>query len=322
MSTVSNEALSRESGQRDFVEVSARRFDLGAPLEFPIYLKLGDAFVLYRAAGDAVTDSHLSRLTECGLGRVWIPRDATEPYLAQLKFRADRVVEDVLATPAERAATCYEVGASLAESALREPKSIEAYRALESVVDRVVDLFHWHSYSLMELLEQMERRPDLYEHSMQVCMYGVLLGKAAGYDRLHELGLGLLFHDIGKLDLPVDLLEQPGALAAHEWNIVHRHPTLGIDRLKSCGWVHPVVRDVVQNHHERLDGTGYPRRCRGVQLTVASRIAAIVNAFDSRTTDRPYRPAVLPFDVLQSMITRGAGMYDRSLLEAFVRLLA
>ncbi|MCA8960497.1 MAG: HD domain-containing protein [Planctomycetes bacterium] len=312
------EAIGTDS---DYVEVSVRRFDLGARLEFPVYLRIGDALVLYRSVGDPLDARHVRQLEESRRSKVWIPRRAMDLYMDHLVRRADRVASDVLATPSEKIQSCYDVGVCMTEAALRGARSISTYRAAEALVDRIVDLYHWHSYRLHELCDVLATRPDLYEHSLHTCLYGVLLGKAAGYDRLHELGLGLLFHDVGKLDLPSGILDSTQPLSASDRQIVQRHPTLGVERLRTAGWIHPVVRDIVQNHHERLDGNGYPRRCRGNQLTVATRIAAIANTFDGRTTDRPYRPARSAFDVLQEMIARGGDVYDRALLEVFIGLL-
>ena len=115
--------------------------------------------------------------------------------------------------------------------------------------------------------------------------------------RLAHLGLGLLMHDIGKLAVPERVLSKPGRLTEAEWELVRRHPEDGVALLSNT--VSPLVVDVVRSHHERWDGSGYPRGRAGEDISQLARIAAVADVYDALTTERPYAPARPPHDAMR-----------------------
>jgi HD-GYP domain-containing protein (c-di-GMP phosphodiesterase class II) len=137
---------------------------------------------------------------------------------------------------------------------------------------------------------------------------------------MEGLGHAYLLHDIGKIGLPDSIVLKPGRLTPTELRVMRTHTTLGEELVRRLRFLSPLVRDVVACHHERWDGSGYPRRLAGVEIPLAARIFAVVDAFDAMTHKRSYRNA-LPVEEALHEIERGAdGQFDPGIAHAFLKL--
>jgi len=182
----------------------------------------------------------------------------------------------------------------------------------------------------------------LMSHSTNICYLALLLGmkldrylidqrrhKTARQAKdLHLLGLGCLLHDIGKMRVPVEILHKPGKLTVAEMEEMRRHPLYGYEMVK--GSVPAPAAQVVLNHHQRFDGSGYPSRINyltgeelsplaGTTIPVFSRIAIVADVYDAATSQRCYSKAKLPVQVLHEMRTRCQGFFDPVVEQAFYR---
>jgi putative nucleotidyltransferase with HDIG domain len=138
-----------------------------------------------------------------------------------------------------------------------------------------------------------EKDTSTEEHTRRVARLAVELGEELGLSpaRLRSLAMGGLLHDIGKLSLPAAVLQKPGALDDDEYELVKRHPERGRELLQELGGFDDSVTRLVLDHHERLDGSGYPRGIGAGELDVATRILAVCDVFDALVSDRVYRRA-------------------------------
>ncbi len=156
-------------------------------------------------------------------------------------------------------------------------------------------------------------------HSDRMVEYAVQLGESHGLQEheLQELRIACLLHDVGKVAVPDNILQKPGALDAEEMEIVKQHPVVGENicaPLRSFRAVLPVIR----HHHERMDGSGYPDGLRGEQIPVQARVLQIADIYDALTTDRPYRVALTSEEALQILHHEAAsGRLDTSLVREF-----
>jgi putative nucleotidyltransferase with HDIG domain len=174
------------------------------------------------------------------------------------------------------------------------------------------------------LSEAIERRdPYTGGHVRRVVTYSVLLGQELGLrpEELEELRLAAILHDIGKIAVPDMILRKPARLEPEEQKVMERHTLDGaemVSRIRTLRHLLPGIR----NHHERLDGKGYPDRLTDAELPQIPRIIGVADTFDAMTTDRPYRKA-LPVEVAAAEIARGAGsQFCPRVADAFARLYA
>ncbi|MEM7167811.1 MAG: HD domain-containing phosphohydrolase [Planctomycetota bacterium] len=293
----------------------------GDKIPFSLYAQIQGNYLLQHREGAEWTEDKAGQLQSAGTNELWILSVALDNYLAYLQRWNSSILEDPNYSLGERIGLCYKTGTVTTREAITNPTSNSAYEAFEYSMEVAVQLLEKYKFSFSAVRDVFEQAPTLFSHSMQVCLYGLLLGRAVGYRPLPHLGMALAFHDAGKLDLPRGIFEKEGSLTSDEWQLAKSHAGLGVNRAKLATRLPAVARDVIQNHHERMDGSGYPRGLDATQLTVASRIAAIVNTFDSRTCHRPYREARRSIEVAKDMLAQGPA-FDTELMHTFVRLLA
>ncbi|ORM66976.1 HD-GYP domain-containing protein [Pantoea rwandensis] len=158
-----------------------------------------------------------------------------------------------------------------------------------------------------------------YLHSMAVCGLMISLGKKMGLDEHQQrrLGMGGLLHDVGKAAVPLEILNKPGKLTDEEFTIMREHPIVGAQMLMEADAGEDLL-DIALHHHEKVDGSGYPHKLKGEEISLFSRIAAVCDVYDAVTSDRPYRKGWTPAEAMHKMLS-WRGHFDTALLHAFVR---
>jgi putative nucleotidyltransferase with HDIG domain len=138
--------------------------------------------------------------------------------------------------------------------------------------------------------------------------------------RLRELAVGGLLHDVGKLAVPNEILQKPGALTDEEFDAIKRHPELGSELVRELGFSAQVAR-LVLDHHERLDGTGYPRGLGAPDLDIETRILAVCDVFDALLSKRVYRDAWRLDDALELISRESGTKFDPACVDALERVI-
>lgn len=176
--------------------------------------------------------------------------------------------------------------------------------------------------SLIALASVIEARdPYTGGHIWRVSRYSVLLGMRYGLDKNYQfvLELGSMVHDLGKVGVSDGILNKNGPLSDQEFQVVRQHPVVG-GEIGQNHTLYPLIRYSILEHHERVDGTGYPARLDGDSITIWGKITAIADAFDALTSPRPYRPA-LPVDQALSILSEEKGkQFDPHLVDLFLSI--
>ncbi len=184
----------------------------------------------------------------------------------------------------------------------------------------LADSFKGITQALSELVES--RDPYTAGHSKHVAELALKTGKEMGLcqEDLDGLRVCALLHDIGKAIIPAGILNKPGKLSPHEWGFIHEHPSTAFETLKQIPFPWPVA-DVVHQHHERLDGTGYPMGISGDKIHLWARIIAVADIFDAMTSHRPYRPGLPLKEAIEELATGLTTKYDPVVVDAINRVL-
>jgi HD-GYP domain-containing protein (c-di-GMP phosphodiesterase class II) len=158
----------------------------------------------------------------------------------------------------------------------------------------------------------------IVEHSIDATVAGLMVGRRlVSEDALEQLALGLFLQDIGMLALPQGIVQKPGPLAPDEWDLMMKHPILGLEFLRDDA-MPTGAKAVVRSHHERWDGSGYPGGLIGEEISLFARIAAVADVFDAVISQRYHAPSVPPREGVE-IVRAGAGTaFDPTVVEAFV----
>jgi c-di-GMP-binding flagellar brake protein YcgR len=163
-----------------------------------------------------------------------------------------------------------------------------------------------------------------FSHCVQVALLGMAFCRFLGWssEEINDFGMGALFHDVGKNSIDVQILNKPGKLQSEEFDVIRKHPLLGYQQLQSTEVMTPDQLSVVLQHHEAMDGSGYPQRVKGSHIHKYARVARIVDIFDALTTKRVYKDAMSSSDALRLLRDEMAHTLDEQLLESFTKFIA
>lgn len=184
------------------------------------------------------------------------------------------------------------------------------------------------------LIDELEKNPEMalklwqihtadfytYEHSVKVCMLSVLMAKWMGKPKLYldEMAKVGLLHDIGKCNIPNEILNKPDTLTEEEFSVMKTHSTLGYVLLSNTKALNRDILKGILHHHERYDGTGYPSKLYGDTIHEYARIVSVVDVFDAMTSNRIYREKMNPFKVLEIMKDGSQGALDPEISNHFI----
>jgi putative nucleotidyltransferase with HDIG domain len=159
-------------------------------------------------------------------------------------------------------------------------------------------------------------------HTQRVTELTIKLAKRLGINEQEQVQIrrGALLHDIGKLGVPDQILLKPGKLTEEEWEIMRQHPTHAYEMLLPIKYLRPAL-DIPYAHHEKWDGTGYPRKLKGEQIPLAARIFAIIDVWDALRSDRPYRPGWSVERVREYILEQSGKHFDPFVVNAFLKML-
>ncbi len=192
-------------------------------------------------------------------------------------------------------------------------------KPFREIMSMIIDDLSNHGDAMIMLTNMSIVDHYLYQHSLNVCIYTTMLGMNYGYDRdaLMTLGLGSLLHDIGKAQVPFEILAKPGKLTDAEMAIIHKHAEYGFQILKDEPNIPLLAAHCAFQHHERIDGSGYPRGIKGGDIHEYARWIGIADSYDAMTSNRIYRTAMLPHQALEVLFAGSGTLYDKEKIELF-----
>jgi HD-GYP domain-containing protein (c-di-GMP phosphodiesterase class II) len=192
-----------------------------------------------------------------------------------------------------------------------------AQRAAEPIVESVMN-----NRSAMTWLVRMREMSDyLYTHSVSSAIWATVMARHIGMpnESIEAAGLGAMLLDIGKTQLPPELLSKPGPLTKAELSLARRHVEYGMKILEESEGISPQVLAMVRTHHERHDGSGYPNGLSGQQIPVLGRIGGIVDYYDAVTSERPYAAPLSSYDCLRSLNKLAGSAFQAEMVEQFIQ---
>lgn len=260
-----------------------------------------------------LTERIIARLTELGIQFVYIADART----------ADVVLPELISEDTMRVALT-EIRTNFREIMERPNRRsakprIFIDKPFRQMMNMVIDDLLSRRDAMVMLMNMSTVDHYLYQHSLNVCVYTTLLGIAHGYsrDELMTLGLGALLHDIGKTRIDPGVLKKNGSLTSEEYEEIKRHAELGYLILKDEPNIPLLAAHCAYQHHERLDGSGYPRGLKGDEIQEFAKWVGLVDSYDAMTTNRIYRSPMLPHHAMEQLYAGSGSLYEQRMLQLF-----
>lgn len=260
--------------------------------------------------GMTLNPMYIRRLKDLGIPAIYILE----------KHLGDREVEDVVSEKT-RLETQKTVRSLFAEIHRNKQVDIAAAKA---AVNNIVDELLRNRKVLLNLTDIRSFDDYIFAHCVNVCILAVMTAISMDYNelQLRDLGVGAILHDMGKMLVSKSILDKPGKLTPPEMAKVQEHSRFGFDVLREQRELSLLSAHVAFQHHEKVDGTGYPRGLKGIEIHEFSRIVAVADVYDALTADRVYRKAFLPHEALK-MVSDGSGsQFDTEIVKFFMKKVA
>lgn len=257
-----------------------------------------------------------------------------ERYIRQLKFfdipaiyveddlLPDVEVEDVISkkTRIEAIITVKEMMTNVREQIQTGKRFLLSGPKLRETVEDIIKDLLARKKLIVNLSDIRSTDSYTFAHSVNVCVLAVLTGIALNFSKsqLLQLGMGALMHDVGKIIVPLEILNKPGRLTAEEYKIIQRHSEFGYEILQNQPGISKLSAKIAFEHHEKFDGSGYPQGLKGEDIHLFSRIVGIVDVYDALTADRVYRKGYLPHEAYEYLAATGGSMFDFDLVKVFL----
>lgn len=267
---------------------------------------------LYGAKGEILlrenyilTEGSLKRLIELEFNGLYIEDEISEGI-----FIEDVVNEQVRLETASKLETIVSKNGNFAE--------------MKPLIYNIVDSIILNSEVVLNMSSLRTHHEYTYSHCVNVGILSASVGAKLNLDRekLVQLGIAGMLHDIGKKDIPIELLDKKDKLSVEEFETLKEHPENGFKMLLNTRGISSVSKVGVLQHHERFDGTGYPKGLKGKEITEFGRILAVADTYDAMTSDRAYRSAISPSETMEYLMGDGNRLYDFDIIECFMKCIA
>ena len=233
------------------------------------------------------------------------------------------VVHDRSMPPAKKSVLVRQHSITMMKGLLENPTAQNMKEAQKGITE-VVNLILTDDDTLHYLLDITSHDYYTYTHSVGVGVLGIALAKALFKDTtnhdMRALGVGFFLHDVGKVSINPSIITKPGRLTDAEMQEMRRHPSLGYKLLHETKQLTEESKIIVLQHHERVDGNGYPKGLRGGEIHIYGRICSIADVYDALTSDRPYRRKLPPLEALRIMHDEMIEHFQKDLFLEFLKM--
>jgi len=310
----------------DYMPISPRALRTDTTVGCDIYMlaktTIEVRFVLY-CKSDAVFDEgkKLTLLSQ-GIKSLFIKKAEQKVFFEYLENNFQIIITDTSIPPEEKSRIVHSAATNLVKDLYNDPRSGSIERT-KTFASNMVDYVLTDTKAAESLVNIAVHEYYTYTHSVNVAAVGTLFGQdlGLGVPDLKGLCAGILLHDVGKTRISSDILNKKGKLTKEEFEVIKKHPELGIEVLDEAGTEFKEERIVTLQHHENFDGTGYPYGLAKDRIHLCGRISRIIDVYDALTTKRSYKEALRPFAAIKEMKGTMYHCFDPELFRDFIQFL-
>lgn len=298
-----------------FLKIRLASIHPSKTLTFSIYVHINNHYTLYLRDGEKLTIERINTLASKTQGDLFFV--TTEEWLAYKAFIQEQI-SSVELSVIEKVQILRASSMALVEELYEHPDVHLALQSAKPIIENFVTFMEAEPEAMSHLIGLSGYDFYTYNHSLDVSIYALGLGKVLGMTakELEELGLGALFHDIGKRNVSLDILCKKGTLSKEEWVVMQQHTLYGFKILNENSSISDSVKASCFEHHESFQGNGYPQQLQGQEIHPHARIVALTDTYDALTTQRSYNIPMMPLDALKMMKEQIQGRFDPEMLKA------
>jgi HD-GYP domain-containing protein (c-di-GMP phosphodiesterase class II) len=306
-----------------YLPIKVETIRTGTTGMFDLFLRpQRDKMVLYHRSGDEFTPKVKDKLLSNNVKTLYIYKGDRDNYLSYIEENLNGLIDNPNLSVTTKATMTHRSVSRIAYNLFKKPEGSTITR-FKSVISGAVDLISKETQALSSLLQMTEMDYATYNHSINVGFFALALtNDMFNLDKatIKRLAHAFFLHDIGKSGMPLSLLHKRGKYTDEEWNVMTSHPSRGFRLLSELNALNDESRIVIMQHHERHDGTGYPKGLFGDQIHVYAKICTIADVFDALTSPRPHKRSNSTFEALKIMKNEMYDEFDPAFFAHFVRL--
>jgi len=275
-----------------------------------IYASSGEGSepILFCSKENPVNCYRLKKLADEKIFKLFVSAQCYDAYQSYLREHWDQIAEDPGVSSKTRTSVLNEVVRDVLSNAFRSGCTDKIVQATQSLSEGIVKILGDERIVLSGLYDVLHHDYATFTHSANVASYVVLLARGLGFsvEDQNQMAAGALLHDIGKLSIDDRILRKPGRLDEFEFKKIQKHPLVGFQALAHREDLSYAQLMMVYQHHEKLDGTGYPVGVIGEEIHPWAKLCAVVDIFEAITSTRPYR-SMMELSTALGILTKAAG---------------
>jgi len=296
---------------------------IGCNIYIKIHANFQTRYILYCSAENIFKQDKIEELLKHNIQWLFISKEDQKKYFQYAESRLKHIIAINTIDVKTKSQLLYGVAKSIMFDIFQDPRSGDNVDRSKNWVSSTVEFVIKNKEATSTMLSMVSHDYYTYTHSVDVSVLGLLFSKYLGFNgnKMHAFGTGLLLHDIGKTQIGLDVLNKKGKLSEHEFSTIKRHVEFGEKIMEELGGLEKESYYPILQHHEKCNGSGYPKGLKGEEIHDYGKIATIIDVYDALTTERPYSKAKKPFYALKIMKEEMATHLDKSYFESFVLFL-
>ena len=319
---IANTSYKRDCIRQGFFPVPLELVPSDSLKGLEVYIYINSSYNLYNTSGHPFVTKDLRRLIDAGIQYAYISSKDYQRYYDAVENSLDSLFESKKIALRAKCEIVYATTLALAQGIYSSEPNEESVRNIKKLTKKTIKL-------ILKKANAFKNIPDIINHdfltSTHVSSTSIIMlcfANSIGItdeDVLAEIGTGVLLHDIGKMFIPKDLLTSKNSLSQKQLCIIRNHVSDGVDYLKKYAFLSKEILRMISEHHERLDGSGYPNKLRNGGISIYGKMLAIVDAFEAMTSFRPYREICFSTQqALDYIDDKKSIFFDNKIAEAFI----
>ncbi|MGD9970439.1 MAG: HD-GYP domain-containing protein [Sulfuricurvum sp.] len=296
---------------------------LNQPMEFDLYIDNAGRLVKFLIAGSVLSEEKKERLVQNGVDHFYIFNDDSSAFEHYLSDHLGKVLNDPNLNKLQKSHIIYSsavlVMQEMFEGDMSQTKLMQSREIMQETIRRILA----SEVTAASIIQISSHDYRTYSHSVNVALYaiGIAHEYGMGERELQDIATGAILHDIGKCRVDQCIINKPGKLTLEEFETMKDHPEHSYLLLLENGETNGAVLEIVRNHHEKLDGSGYSRSLREEEISLATQIVTVADIFDALSSDRAYKKAASFFVALKTMKVQMRSQLNIEVIDSLIRML-